>query len=85
MQKLDEINVKTSYFASCRITRRYIKVANRINYPIMVRSAFALGGLGSGISNNEEEFVKLCKSSLSYSKQILVEESLKSGKKLSLK
>jgi len=82
VQKLDEINVKTPISQAVESLEDAIKVANRIGYPIMVRSAFALGGLGSGISNNEEEFVKLCKSSLSYSKQILVEESLKGWKEI---
>ncbi len=82
VKKLDEIQVKTPVSQAVGSVEEAIEVANRIGYPIMVRSAYALGGLGSGITNNEEEFVKLCTSSLSYSKQILVEESLKGWKEI---
>jgi carbamoyl-phosphate synthase large subunit len=82
IKKLNEINVKTPVSQAVASLEDAIAVANRIGYPIMVRSAYALGGLGSGISNNEEEFIKLCKSSLAYSKQILVEESLKGWKEI---
>lgn len=82
VKKLDEIQVKTPVSQAVGSVEEAIAVANRIGYPIMVRSAYALGGLGSGITNNEEEFVKLCTSSLSYSKQILVEESLKGWKEI---
>ncbi len=82
VKKLDEIEVKTPVSQAVGSVEEAVEVANRIGYPIMVRSAYALGGLGSGITNNEEEFVKLCTSSLSYSKQILVEESLKGWKEI---
>lgn len=82
VKKLNEIEVKTPVSQAVESLEDAIAVANRIGYPIMVRSAYALGGLGSGITNNEEEFVKLCTSSLSYSKQILVEESLKGWKEI---
>jgi len=82
VKKLDEIQVKTPVSQAVESLEDAIAVANQIGYPIMVRSAYALGGLGSGISNSEEEFIKLCKSSLSYSKQILVEESLKGWKEI---
>ena len=59
-----------------------IAAARRIGYPVMVRSAYALGGLGSGICANEEEFLKLAESSFAFSKQILVEESLKGWKEI---
>ena len=82
VKKLNEIDIKTPVSQAVESLEEAIAVANRIGYPIMVRSAYALGGLGSGITNNEEEFVKLCTSSLSYSKQILVEESLKGWKEI---
>jgi carbamoyl-phosphate synthase large subunit len=56
--------------------------ARSIGYPVMVRSAYALGGLGSGICPDEEAFVKLAESSFTFSKQILVEESLKGWKEI---
>lgn len=82
VKKLNEINVKTPVSQAVESLEAAKTVANRIGYPVMVRSAYALGGLGSGICNNEEEFVELCKSSLSFSKQILVEESLKGWKEI---
>lgn len=82
VKKLNEINVKTPVSQAVESLQEAILVANRIGYPVMVRSAYALGGLGSGICNNEEEFIALCKSSLSFSKQILVEESLKGWKEI---
>lgn len=82
VQKLDEINIKTPISEAVESLEDAVAAANRMGYPIMVRSAFALGGLGSGISNNQQEFIQLCKSSLSYSKQILVEESLKGWKEI---
>ena len=59
-----------------------VELCNKIGYPVMVRSAYALGGLGSGICANEEEFLKLAESSFAFSKQILVEESLKGWKEI---
>ena len=58
------------------------KLADEIGYPVMVRSAYALGGLGSGICPDEEAFIKLAESSFAFSKQILVEESLKGWKEI---
>ena len=59
-----------------------MKAAREIGYPVMVRSAYALGGLGSGICPDEEAFIKLAESSFTFSKQILVEESLKGWKEI---
>src|SRR5690606_24968967 len=61
-----------------------LKAARAIGFPVMVRSAYALGGLGSGICTNEQEFVALCESALSFSKQILVEESLQGWKEIEI-
>ncbi len=82
VKKLDEIEVKTPVSEAVESMEDAIAAANRIGFPIMVRSAYALGGLGSGISNNLEEFKVLCESSFAYSKQILVEESLKGWKEI---
>ncbi len=82
VKKLNEIDVKTPISQAVESMEDAIAAAKKIGFPIMVRSAYALGGLGSGICQNEEEFVKLCESSFAYSKQILVEESLKGWKEI---
>ncbi|MCC8173313.1 MAG: carbamoyl-phosphate synthase (glutamine-hydrolyzing) large subunit [Odoribacter sp.] len=82
VKKLDEIDIKTPVSEAVESMEAAIEAANRIGFPVMVRSAYALGGLGSGISNNLEEFKTLCESSFAYSKQILVEESLKGWKEI---
>jgi carbamoyl-phosphate synthase large subunit len=82
VKKLNEIDAKTPVSEAVENLEDALKVARRIGFPVMVRSAYALGGLGSGISENEERFNTLCKSSLAYSRQILVEESLKGWKEI---
>ncbi|MCC8018653.1 MAG: carbamoyl-phosphate synthase (glutamine-hydrolyzing) large subunit [Rikenellaceae bacterium] len=82
VRKLDEIGVKTPVSEAVESMEDAIAAAERIGFPIMVRSAYALGGLGSGITNNMEEFRTLCESSFAYSKQILIEESLKGWKEI---
>ncbi len=82
VKKLDEIEAKTPVSQAVENVADALEVAHRIGYPVMVRSAYALGGLGSGICNNDEEFVRHCESALSYSTQILVEESLKGWKEI---
>lgn len=82
VKKLDEIEVKTPVSHAVVSLDDALKAAHEIGFPIMVRSAYALGGQGSGICNDEEEFVELCKSALSFSSQILVEESLKGWKEI---
>lgn len=82
VKKLNEIKVKTPVSQAVENMQDALKVAHRIGFPVMVRSAYALGGLGSGICNNEEEFTALCESALAHSKQILVEESLKGWKEI---
>lgn len=82
VKKLKEIEAKTPVSQAVETLDDAVAVAHRIGYPVMVRSAYALGGLGSGICNNDEEFVKHCESALSYSQQILVEESLKGWKEI---
>jgi len=82
VKKLNEIAVKTPLSHAVESMEDALKAAHEIGFPIMVRSAYALGGQGSGICKNEEEFVELCKSALSFSKQILVEESLKGWKEI---
>ncbi len=82
VKKLDEIDAKTPQSVAVNSMDDALKAAHEIGFPIMVRSAYALGGQGSGICENEEEFRELCKSALSFSSQILVEESLKGWKEI---
>ena len=82
VKKLNEIDAKTPVSQAVETLDDAVEVAHRIGYPVMVRSAYALGGLGSGICNNDEEFRTHCESALSYSRQILVEESLKGWKEI---
>lgn len=82
VKKLNEIEAKTPVSQAVENMDDALTVARRIGFPIMVRSAYALGGLGSGICPDEKSFKELCESALAYSKQILVEESLKGWKEI---
>ena len=82
VKKLNEIDAKTPVSQAVESMDDALKAAHKIGFPVMVRSAYALGGLGSGICENEEQFRHLCESALSFSKQILVEESLKGWKEI---
>ncbi|HHU25752.1 MAG TPA: carbamoyl-phosphate synthase (glutamine-hydrolyzing) large subunit [Bacteroidales bacterium] len=82
VKKLDEIGVKTPVSRAVNSLEDALQAARDIGYPVMVRSAYALGGQGSGICTNEAEFTELCQSALSFSDQILVEESLKGWKEI---
>ncbi len=82
VKKLSEIDAKTPVSQAVDNIDDAIEVAHRIGFPVMVRSGYALGGLGSGICTNDEEFRVHCESALSYSPQILVEESLKGWKEI---
>ena len=82
VKKLDEIPLKTPISHAVENTKDAIEAARRIGYPVMIRSAYALGGLGSGICPNEEAFIELAESAFTFSPQILVEESLKGWKEI---
>ncbi len=82
VKKLNEIDAKTPVSHAVESLEDALKAAYEIGFPVMVRSAYALGGLGSGICENEKDFVELCGSALSFSSQILVEESLKGWKEI---
>jgi len=82
VKKLKEIDAKTPVSQAVESLEDALVAGNRIGFPVMVRSAYALGGMGSGICKDETEFTTLCKSALAHSKQILVEESLKGWKEI---
>ena len=82
VKKLDEIEVKTPISKAVESMAEALEAARTIGYPVMVRSAYSLGGLGSGICKDEAEFKGLAESAFSFSKQILVEESLKGWKEI---
>lgn len=67
VKKLDEIDIKTPVSHAVENLEDALSAAREIGFPIMVRSAYALGGQGSGISDNEADFIELCKSALSFS------------------
>ncbi len=81
-EKLAEINVKTIKSHAVETVEAAKEAAKNLGYPVIVRAAYALGGLGSGFCDNEEQLVKLVESSLSFSPQVLVEKSLKGWKEI---
>ena len=82
VRKLNEKELKTPVSQAVETMEDAIEAANRIGFPVMIRSAYALGGLGSGICRNEEEFRELAGSAFTFAPQILVEESLKGWKEI---
>ena len=82
VQKLDEINVKTIKSEACETMEQTRKAAAELGYPVIIRAAYALGGLGSGFADNEEELDKLAEKAFSFSPQVLVEKSLKGWKEI---
>lgn len=82
IKKLNEIEAKTPLSHAVESLDDALKAAEEIGFPVMVRSAYALGGQGSGICEEVNSFTELCKSALSFSNQILVEESLKGWKEI---
>ncbi|MBW6499713.1 MAG: ATP-grasp domain-containing protein, partial [Bacteroidales bacterium] len=82
IKKLDEINVKTARSRAVESAEEALKAAKEIGYPLIVRAAFALGGLGSGFASTKDELEKLCQSAFAYSSQVLIEESLKGWKEI---
>jgi len=82
VKKLNEIQLKTPVSHAVETMEDALKAAHEIGFPIMIRSAYALGGLGSGICTNEQEFNELASQAFSFSRQILVEESLKGWKEI---
>ncbi len=82
VQKLDEIGVKTIRSEAVNSIDDALRAADRLGYPVIVRAAYALGGLGSGFCDNEQELVTLTEKALSFSPQVLVEKSLKGWKEV---
>ena len=82
VKKLDEIKLKTPVSHAVENMDDALKAAREIGFPIMIRSAYALGGLGSGICPTEEKFIELAESAFTFAPQILVEESLKGWKEI---
>lgn len=82
VEKLDEINVKTIKSEACENIEQTRTAAAELGYPVILRAAYALGGLGSGFADNEEELNKLAEKAFSFSPQVLVEKSLKGWKEI---
>ena len=82
VKKLDEVSLKTPVSHAVENMEDALKAAREIGFPIMIRSAYALGGLGSGICKDEAAFTELAESAFTFAPQILVEESLKGWKEI---
>ena len=82
VEKLNEINVKTIKSEACATIEQARRAAENLGYPVILRAAYALGGLGSGFCDNEEELNKLAEKAFSFSPQVLVEKSLKGWKEI---
>ena len=81
-RKLDEIDVKTIQSHAVETVEDARKAAAQLGYPVIIRAAYALGGLGSGFCDNEQELDELCSKAFSFSPQVLVEKSLKGWKEV---
>ncbi len=82
VEKLNEIDVKTIKSEACETIEQARQAAAELGYPVILRAAYALGGLGSGFCDNEEELNKLAEKAFSFSPQVLVEKSLKGWKEI---
>ena len=82
VKKLDEIDIKTIKSEAVSTVQDALDAANRLGFPVIVRAAYALGGLGSGFCDNEQELIALTEKALSFSPQVLVEKSLKGWKEV---
>lgn len=82
VEQLNEIDVKTIKSEACENVEEARKAASTLGYPVIVRAAYALGGLGSGFADDEVELNKLCEKAFSFSPQVLVEKSLKGWKEI---
>lgn len=82
VEKLDEIDVKTIDSIACDNKKDALEAAEELGYPVILRAAYALGGLGSGFCDNAEQLSKLAEKAFSFSPQVLVEKSLKGWKEV---
>ena len=82
VERLNEIGVKTIKSEACETIEQARKAAAALGYPVIIRAAYALGGLGSGFCDNEEELNRLAEKAFSFSPQVLVEKSLKGWKEI---
>ena len=82
VEELDKINVNTIKSEACEDIVGARRAASDLGYPVIIRAAYALGGLGSGFADNEDELNKLCEKAFSFSPQVLVEKSLKGWKEI---
>ena len=82
VEQLKEINVKTISSEACENIEQARKAAADLGYPVIIRAAYALGGLGSGFADNEDELNRLAEKAFSFSPQVLVEKSLKGWKEI---
>lgn len=82
VQRLDEIGVKTIKSHPAESIEEAKRAANELGYPLIIRAAYALGGLGSGFCDNEAQLTELCEKAFSFSPQVLVEKSLKGWKEI---
>ena len=82
VKRLDEIDVKTIKSEACNTIEEVQKAAHELGFPVILRAAYALGGLGSGFCDNEEELLAQAEEAFSFSSQVLVEKSLKGWKEI---
>ena len=82
VEQLDQIDVKTIKSEACENTEHARRAASELGYPVIIRAAYALGGLGSGFADNEKELDRLCEKAFAFSPQVLVEKSLKGWKEI---
>ena len=82
VKKLDEIDVKTIKSEACSTVEEVQKAAHELGFPVILRAAYALGGLGSGFCDNEEQLLAQAEEAFSFSPQVLVEKSLKGWKEI---
>ena len=82
VKELNKVDLKVPVSHACENMKEAVDAARKIGYPIMIRSAYALGGLGSGVCKTEEEFKEIAESAFTFAPQVLVEESLKGWKEI---
>ena len=82
VKKIQELNLKVPISKAVTSVKEAVEVAKKINYPVMCRIAYALGGLGSGVANNKQQLIEITKKAFSFTKQVLIEEYFGGWKEL---